>query len=147
MEQSFAEILSTRLQDIESLKALPTGTYLCLVEGQPEITKAGQKFTDCVIFNFKPLQAQDDVDQSQLRDVLNGQALQDRKIKYTMFVTGRSKHHIAKFLRDDLGIDATFSLRQSIDEAIGKQVYVRLTHESSKTSDAVYENVASTRKV
>ena len=147
MERSFTEILSMSLQEIKSPKALPVGTYLSIIDGQPNITQAGLNKTDCVIFNLKPIQAQDDVDQKQLAEVLNGEALQDRRIRHTMFVTDKSKHRIKKFLVDHLGIDETHSLRQSIDEAMGRQVLVKLTHESSKNGDAVYENVASTAKV
>ena len=146
-ERSFADILGMPLNQIETPKALPVGTYPCIVKGQPEITQIGPNKTDCVIFNLEPVQAGTDVDQSQLREVLNGEALLDRKIVHRMFVTDKSKHRIKKFLADDLGIDGTFSLRQSINEAMGRQVYVKLIHEPAKDGSAVYENIASTSKV
>src|SRR5262249_40174387 len=104
-ERAFSEILSMTLEEIETPKALPIGTYLCIVKGQPEITQIGPNKTNCVIFNLEPVQAGTDVDQSQLREVLNGEALLDRKIVHRMFVTDKSKHRIKKFLADDLGID------------------------------------------
>jgi hypothetical protein len=146
-ERSFAEILNMPLEEIKTPQALPVGTYLCTVFGQPIFDKVGENQTDCVIFNLKPVQAQGDVDQKQLAEVLNGEALSDRKITHRMFVTDRSKHRIKKFLVDDLGIDPTHSLKQSIEEAMNKQVLVKLSHQPAKDGSAVYENVASTAKV
>jgi hypothetical protein len=79
MERSFQEILAMRMSEIKAPQALPTGTYLMLVDGQPVFDKAGANQTDCVDFSFKPLQAQDDVDTKQLTEVLNGDALSDRR--------------------------------------------------------------------
>jgi hypothetical protein len=64
-----------------------------------------------------------------------------------MFVTEKSKNRLKKFLVDDLGIDEKISLSQAISEAMGKQVYAKLSHQSSKDGSTVYENVVSTAKV
>jgi hypothetical protein len=147
-ELSFAEILNMQAKDIKTPQALPMGTYLSMVMEQPQFAKAGVAETDCVDFSLKPLQAQGDVDPKQLAEVLNGEALSDRRIKHRMFVTDRSKHRLKKFLVDDLGLDENNSVRQLISEAINRQVYVKLTHQPSKDGSAVvYENVASTAKV
>src|SRR5262249_47787286 len=95
-ERSFSEILNMTLEEIKTPQALPQGTYLCMVFGQPEIKPAGEYKTDCVVFNLKPMQAQSDVDQKQLAEVLNGDALHDRTITHRMFVTDKSKHRIKK---------------------------------------------------
>ena len=147
LERSFAEILNMQLEEIKPPQALPVGTYLCIVEGLPEITQLGPNKTDCVVFNLRVVQAGHDVDQMQLAEVINGKALSDPKITHCMFVTDRSKHRIKKFLADDLGIDPTNSLKQSIGEAPGKQVYVKLTHQTAQDGETIYENVLSTAKV
>ena len=147
LERSFEEILTMQLEEIKPPQALPVGTYLCIVDGLPEITQLGANNTDCVVFNLKVVQAQSDVDQRQLAEVTNGGALQDRKITHRMFVTDRSKHRIKKILADDLGIDPTNSLRRSIEEAPGRQVYVKLTHQTAQDGETIYENVLSTAKV
>jgi hypothetical protein len=146
-ERSFTEILDMQAKNVKAPQALPMGTYLCIVEGVPIIGTAGEKGTDCVTFSFKPLQVQDDVDQKQLAEVLNGDALPDRRITHRMFVTNKSKHRLKKFLVDDLGLDENNSLKQLISEAPSRQVLVKLTHQPSKDGSAVYENVASTSKV
>jgi hypothetical protein len=103
--------------------------------------------TDCVVFTFKPVQPQNDVDQKLLAEVLNGDALSDREITYRIPVSDRSKSWIKKFLVDDLGIDPTLNLKRAIPEAMGKQVLVKLSHRVTQDASAIYENVAGTAKV
>jgi hypothetical protein len=143
---SFADILDMPVEEIKEPKALPPGTYLCVVDGQPEYAKVGQNQTDCVNFMLKPLQAQADVDQKQLAEVLNGAALSDKKIRYRLFITNESKHRLKKFLADDLGIEQT-NFRQMVPEAMGKQVMAKLTHQASQDGTTVYTQVQSTAKV
>jgi hypothetical protein len=147
LETSFKEILDMQLTEIKSSQALPVGTYLCKVWGQPDIGQVGKNQTDCVTFTLKVLQAQPDVDETQLADVINGGALSDRTITHRMFVTDRSKHRIKKFLVDDLGLDPTQSLREAINEAMGKDVLVRLTHQIGQDQQTIFENVLSTARV
>jgi hypothetical protein len=147
MEIAFKEILDMQLTEIKSSQALPVGTYLCTVEGQPDIGPVGKNQTDCVTFTLRVRQAQPDVDETQLADVINGGALSDRTITHRMFVTGKSKHRIKKFLVDDLGLDPTQSLRQAIMEAMGKDVLVQLTHQIGQDKQTVFENVLTTRRV
>lgn len=145
-EMSFQEILDMPADEIRAPQALPTGTYLGIIEGQPEFTKVGQKQTDAIDFNIKPLQAQADVDAKQLAESLDGTALSDKKIRYRVFVTNDSKHRLLKFLRDDLGIPVT-NFRQMIPEAMGKQIIVKLSHQASADGTMVYHQVQSTAKV
>jgi hypothetical protein len=144
---NFTEILSMQLEEIEAPQILPVGTYLCAVDGQPDRTQqVGPNQTHCIDFNLKVLQAQPDVDQAQLAEVINGGALSDRKIKHRMFVTDKSKHRLKKFLVEDLGVDSSMSVSEALDAAMGKQCYVKLTHQASK-SGTVFENVLSTAHV
>lgn len=145
-DMSFTDILDMPADDIKAPQALPVGTYLGIVDGQPEFTKVGQKQTDAVDFNIKPLQAQQDVDQKQLAESLDGSTLPDKKIRYRVFVTPDSKHRLLKFLKDDLGIPVS-TLRQMIPEAMGKQVMVKLSHQASADGTTVYHQVQSTAKV
>ena len=43
LERSFEEILTMQLEEIKPPQALPVGTYLCIVDGLPEITQLGGK--------------------------------------------------------------------------------------------------------
>ena len=145
-ELSFTDILDMPIEDIKEPKALPPGTYLTIVDGQPEYAKVGQNQTECVNFNLKPLQAGPDVDPSQLAEVLDGANLQDKKIRHRIFLTDESKHRAKKFLLNDLGLHPS-TIRQMVQEAMGKQVMVKLVHQASQDGTQVYHQVQSTAKV
>src|SRR6516162_8046687 len=144
-ELSFQDILDMPIEDIKEPKALPPGTYTCIVDGQPEYAKVGQNQTECVNFNLKPLQAGSDVDANLLREVLDGANLQDKKIRHRIFLTDDSKHRAKKFLLNDLGLPPS-SIRQMVQEAMGKQVLVKLVHQASQDGTTVYHTVNSTAK-
>jgi hypothetical protein len=143
---SFSDILDMPVDEIKEPQALPIGSYLTIVDGQPEFKKLGQNQTDCVEFNLKPIQAQQDVDEKQLAAVLDGSSLTDKKIRHRLFITNESKHRLKKFLMNDLGLKGT-NLRQMIPEAMGRQVMVKLTHTNSQDGTTVYSQVQSTARV
>ena len=143
---SFQDILNMPADQIEAPKALPVGTYVCIVDGQPEYAKIGKNNTDCVNFMLKPVQAMQDVDQSQLAEVLNGSSLQDKKVRHRLFVTKDSSWRLKQFLNEHLGIPLT-SLGQMVPEAMGKQVMVTLGHQAADDGVQIYQTVKATAKV
>ena len=145
-EMSFQDILQMPIDEIKEPTALPTGTYLTIVDGQPEFAKVGQNQTDCVVFNLKPLEPMQDVDRKLLAESLNGAPLSDKKIRHRLFVTNESKHRLKRFLVAHLGLEGT-NFAQMIPEAMGHQVYAKISHQSSQDGTTVYQNVASTAKV
>jgi hypothetical protein len=144
-ENSFLEILHKPIDEIKEPVALSAGKYLMIVDGPHQHAKAGAKETDCVDFNLKPIQALD-VDPNQLTQALNGEALQDKRIRHRLFVTPDSAYRLKRFLVDDLGI-APATIWQMLSEAPGKEVIVKITHQHSKNSATVYANVESTANV
>jgi hypothetical protein len=144
-DMTFAEILDQPVNEIEAPKALPIGTYIGIIDGQPEFVKLGQNQTDAVQFNIKPLQAVK-VDERQLDEVLNGASLSDKKIQHTVWLTNDSKYRMKQFLVDHLGIPES-SFRQMIPEAMGKQVVVELAHKNSQDGTRIYNVVKSTAHV
>lgn len=145
-EASFQEILDMPIDEIKDPVALPPGTYLCLVDGQPEFEKIGKNQTDCVVFSLKPLQAGPEVDQRLLDEALDGSQLQDKKIRHRVFLTWESKHRLKKFLINDLGLEGT-NFRQLIPEAMGRQVWAKIVNTPSQDGSTLYANVSSTAKV
>jgi len=143
---SFQDILNQPLSEIEAPKAAPVGTYLGLIEGQPEFVKLGQNQTDAVQMNIKPIKAIK-VDEKQLSEVLNGAALSDKRIRHRVFITQDSKHRLKQFLVDHLGISADIPVKQGIAEAMGKQLVVELGHQSSTDGTQVFNTVKSTANV
>jgi hypothetical protein len=145
-DMSFEDILNQPLADIEAPKALPIGTYLGIIDGQPEFVKLGQNQTDAVQMNIKPIKAIK-VDEKQLSEVLNGAALSDKRIRHRVFITQDSKHRLKQFLVDHLGISADIPVKQGIAEAMGKQLVVELGHQSSTDGTQVFNTVKSTANV
>jgi len=145
-DMSFADILNRPADEIEAPKALPVGTYLCIVDGQPEFAKIGKNNTDCVNFNLKPVQPGPDVDQKALQDTLNGQSLSDKKIRHRLFVTPDSAWRLKQFLNEHLGVPVT-NLGAMIPEAMGRQVMVTLGHQASDDGTQIYQVVKATAKV
>ena len=149
-DMSFQDILNQPLSEIEAPKAAPVGTYLGLIEGQPEFVKLGQNQTDAVNFNIKLMQPMK-VDDKQLEEYLNGSALSEmRPIRHRLFLTRDSKYRVKQFLVDHLGIqfdEKKTTLGQAIPEAMGKQVVVELGHQASQDGTQVFNIVKSTAKV
>lgn len=146
-DASFQDILNTTASDIKPPKALPAGDYICVVDGQPEITKIGQKQTNAVIFSLKPMQAKESVNKDLLIEALDGKALQDKKIRHTVFVTPDSKYRIKQFLVDHLGLDKDTAIGQLIPQAMGRQVVVNVGHKASEDGTTVYQEVKATAHV
>lgn len=145
---SFQDILNKPAAEIEAPKPLPVGTYLALVDGQPEFNKIGKNNTDCVEFKLKLAQAGDDVDQAILLEQLKGKPLSEKSIKHRLFITEDAVWRLKKFLVEDLGIEeGTRGLGEMIPEAMGKQVYVTLGHRPSDDGKQIYMEVKDTAKV
>ena len=145
---SFQDVLNKPAASIEPPSALPVGTYLCLVDGQPEIAQKGKNNNTCVIFGLKPVQAQADVDQTALQTALKGAALADKKIRHTLWVTDDAAWRLGQFLNDHLGIDkGSKSLGECIPESMGKQVLVTLSHTTSEDGKQIFAQVKNTAKV
>lgn len=148
---NFQDILSKPSASIEAPKALPVGTYLCIVDGQPEFAKIGKNQTDCINFSLKPVQAQGDVDQTQLQAALNVNgaisALADKKIRHRLFVTEDSVWRLKQFL-DNCGVEeGSKSLGERIPEVMGKQVLVTMGHRASEDGTQIFGEVKATAKV
>ena len=144
---SFQDILNTPAADAKPPEALPTGTYLSIVDGQPEIVQLGEKQNYAAIFSLKPLQAQKDVDETRLSEVLNGSHLSDKRFRHTLWLTEDAKFRLAQFY-DHLGLErGSKTLGELIPETMGKQVLVNVGHRAGKDGQAVYAEVKSTAKV
>lgn len=148
---SFQDILSKPAASIEPPKALPVGTYLCIIDGQPEFTKVGKNQTDALKIGFKPVQAQPDVDQEQLQSALsvNGavSALADKKINQNYFITENAVFRL-KALMEHCGIElGTKPLGELIPELMGKQVLVTMGHRASDDGQMIFGEVKGTAKV
>ena len=145
---SFQDVLNKPAAEIEPPKALPVGTYLCLVDGQPEITQRGKNNNYCAIFKLKIAQAQPDVDQQALQETLKGGSLQDKRLNHTLWITDDAAWRLDQFLAEHLGIEkGKKTLGEMVPEAAGRQVYVTIGHRASEDGKQIYAEVKNTAKV
>jgi hypothetical protein len=142
---NFQEILNKPSTSIEKPKPVPVGTYLGLVTGQPRFDKSKQKQTDFVEYTVKLLQPREDVNQD---DLLAMGGLDGKTMRLTYYITDDATWRLKQFLVEHLGIEeGSKTLGQMIPEAMGKQVYVTVSHQASQDGTAVYANASGTAKV
>jgi len=141
----FTSILNKSVSDVEKPKPLPVGTYLCMVNGNAEFTKIGQKETPAAIFQLKPLQPQDDVDREALADVGEWS---NRAIRHTMFLSEDALYRLKEFL-GHLGFDTGGheTLSQLLAQVPGKQCMVQVGHRPSPDGQQLYVEVKKTASV
>lgn len=143
---NFQDILNKPMTEIDRPAPLPVGTYLCLVDGQGELAKIGKNNVDCINFKLKPVQAQNDVDQQALYEMLKGAGLSEKSIRFRLFLTEESAWRAKEFL-ENLGLPEGLSLREGFAQAPGKQVLVQIGHNASEDGKNVYMEVKGTAKV
>jgi len=142
---NFSELLNKPMDEIETPKALPIGTYLCIVDGQPEVKQLGKAGNNAAIFSLKPIQAGADVDQTDLVNVLKGSSLQDKKLRHTLWLTEDAAWRAKQFLVEHLGVTAK-TMAEALAQSMGKQVNVNLGHRASDDGTQVYSDIKSTFK-
>lgn len=141
---NFGAILDTAAEDIQPPKLLPVGTYLTVVQGLPRLDKSSKKQTEFVEFTHKILEAQDDVDADELKEV--GGVL-DKTVKTTFYLTPDSTFMLKNFLYNDLKLEQEDTLRPSLEKAMGNQVLVKIRHEPSQDGQRMFARVAATAPV
>ncbi len=147
---SFQDILDKPSDQIKAPEALPVGSYLCIVNGPGEFVKIGKNNTDALKVTFKPLQAQPDVDQERLSEVLDGSSLPDKSINTNFFITDAAVYRLKDFIIGALGVDEgnpPRKLRELIGEIQGKQVLVNVGHRPSDDGKTVYMDIKGYARV
>ncbi|HOA52104.1 MAG TPA: hypothetical protein PKI05_07590, partial [Thermogutta sp.] len=81
---NFASILDESPTEIDRPKPIPTGTYLCRVQGSPVYDKSSKKGTPFVQFTLKPISAEDDVDEEDLAEM---GGLDNKTLRLTFYLT------------------------------------------------------------
>jgi hypothetical protein len=129
--QSFEEIMNLKLDDVEDAKPFPVGTYIWMINGQPESGKSSQKQTPYWRFRCKPIQAMEDVDREALEEAGGLQ----REMDLDFYITPDSASILRNFLRDTLGIRGGLSVTQAVAEATGQQFKGHVRHEPFTRND------------
>jgi hypothetical protein len=152
-DATFGSILDKPSSEIERPKPLPTGTYQCVVDGQPRMDKSSRKGTEFVEFSLRPMGALDDVKEDDLVAALTSgdgsvKALSDKRIRATYYLTEDALWRLKKFLVNDLQItEGKKKIRQMISEAQNQQVLATIKHVPSEDGQSIFAQLASTAPV
>lgn len=154
---TFQSVLDTPSSEIDrTVKQLPVGSYLAVVQGLPRIDKSSKKQTEFSEYTMKILAAQDDVDEDDLAEYLSNpdgskRKLTDCTIKNTYYHTEMSIGRLLSFLDHLDGIkpgDDTSHIestpRQRMSEVAGKQCVIHVKHEPWQSGEGVSARVGST---
>lgn len=144
---SFQDILNKPMADIKPPRPLPPGTYLCVVDGVPEIKQLGKEQNWCALYKLKPLQAQPDVDQQGLIEALDGKGLSETSINNNMWITDKAAFRLKSFL-SHLGFpEESGTPGEHINASAGRQVLVTLGLRPSEDGKMMYNEIKNTAAV
>jgi len=148
----FSAILERAPSEVERPKALPTGTYLVVVKGQPQFDKSTKKQTPFAKFNLGFLQALEDVDEEELEQALTSAegtktALTEKSINHTLYLTENSAWRLDEFLEHcGIELDGKKSRSQMIEETPGCQLLISIKHRASEDGQSVFAEIGKTAK-
>lgn len=142
---NFGALLDKPGSEIERPKPLPQGSYVAMVQGLPRFDKSAKKQTEFVEFTLKLVEAGEDVDADELKEM---GGLVDKTIKDTYYITEGSLWRLKDFLANcDLDADGDESLRELLEETPGKTIGIFIKHEASQDGTSVFARVGKTFKV
>ena len=122
---NFASILGEAPSEVDRPKPIPTGTYLCRVQGS-RLTTSPQKGTPFVQFTLKPISAEDDVDEEDLAEM---GGLDNKTLRLTFYLTEDAVYRLDEF-HEHCGIDLSeeSSRRSRNDEVVNAEVRALVKH-------------------
>ena len=136
MSVDFNSLLSTKVDDAEKPKPLPTGSFIFAISTeQPKLDVSKQKQTPFVEFMAKPMSPLDDVDPSLLQQVKNWR---DKTLRLTFYLTDDAKYRLKEFL-DKIGVPhANRTFGECLPEVVGKTFKATIKHEIADKSKEPY---------
>lgn len=140
---NFASILDTPSNEVERPKPLPQGSYIAQVVGMPRYDKSSKKQTEFAEFTLQLLEAGEDVDPDELKDV---GGLKGKTIKATYYLTETALWRYKDFLDHCGAGDEDATLRERGEAAAGCQVGIFINHEASQDGSSIFARVGKTFK-
>lgn len=143
---TFQDILNKPVEDIKPPRPLPIGTYMCIVDGVPEVKQMGKAGNSAAVIKFKFMQPQPDVDQSALVEALSesGKQLPDFSVTSNMWLTDAAAFRLKDML-ESFGISmSSKTLAQALEEAPGKSCLVSIGHRPSEDGKSMFMDVKGT---
>lgn len=142
---NFASILDEQPTEVKVPPPLPAGTYICVVQGQPEYGKSTQKQTDYVRFNLRPISALEDVDEDELTEI---GGFDGKTLRVTHWLTPDAVFMLDQF-HEHCGLDLSqpMSRKARNEEVVNAQVLAVVKHSAAKEGPRVYAEVDRTAPV
>lgn len=132
MTNSFTDILSRPMNEVEAPKALPSGTYLGIIQGQFRQVESREKKTPGAEFTIALQRPHSDVDETALA-VAAPEGLQGKTVRWTVYVGDDGGFFLKSFLNNVLGIDENMTLGEALANAPGRQLLVTLKNQPDRT--------------
>ncbi len=145
---NFGSVLDKPTDEIKRPPALPGGHYIFALKGLPRQDKSTKKQTEYVEFTAFPVQAQDDVDEDEMKAFVEAYgSIQEKVQKLTFYLTDNSIYRLKEFMIDDLKIEEEQSLRPMLEKTVGCQFLGHVVHAPSDDGKGVYANIKTTAPV
>lgn len=140
---AFADILNKPSGEAPRPQALPSGTYLTVVDGPYKANKIGQDQTDTVDFSLKVLQVME-ANAEEVAAIPDG--IPGKSIFARFFMTEKALYRLDEFL-ERLGIQKGLPYKQALAECPGKQIVVNLGQRPSPDGTRMFNEIKSYAKV
>jgi hypothetical protein len=139
---AFADILNKPSGEAPKPQALPSGTYLTVVDGPYRANKVGADQTDVVDFQLKILQVME-ANQDEITAVPDG--VPGKTIFARFFITEKALYRLDDFL-ERLGIEKGLPYKEALGQCPGKSVVVNLGQRPSPDSSRMFNEIKSYAK-
>ena len=146
---NFGSVLDKPSDEIKRPPALPGGHYIFVLKGLPRQDKSSKKQTEFVEFTAFPVQAQDDVDEEEMKAFVDAfGSIQEKVQKLTFYLTENSVFRLKEFMFDDLKIeDDGGPLRPKLEQTIGCQFLGHVVQTPSDDGKGMYANIKTTAPI
>lgn len=121
---NFEDIQNMNIDDIQDIPLTPKGTYLVMVKGMPEQGVSSQQQTPFWRYKFSVIEALEDVNRDELREVGGPSALD---IQHDFYMTDKALPMFRNFTKLALGMRG-LSVKEAVAESQGKQCKIHVSH-------------------
>lgn len=152
MASNIASVLDAPASEIKQPPALPVGSYIGRVQGLPRYDKSANKGTPFIEFTVILVSALEDVDEDDLKAVLNppdgpSKQLKDFQYRRTFYYKEEDKSSLWRFKKfiEHCGFDPDEGTpRQQAESVINSEVGIHLKHTPSQDGESVYAEIDKT---
>lgn len=141
MAPNFSALLSKTADEVVKPPPMPGGTYLTMITGH-EFGQSSQKKTDFIQFNLRYVEAAEDVDEDELKEIPN---FTERKGQVKFYLTEDALWRLTEFLQEHVGIEGSGrAINEMIPETMNQPVGVYVTQQLNAEKGETYSVVDRT---